>query len=73
LTSEDIKRIRHEQQDLCAWCSHPLGVKFAVDHNHKTGQVRALMHIRCNTFAGWVEKWQTLSEAERQRRVKILM
>jgi len=37
------------------------GVKdLAVDHNHKTGQVRQLLCHRCNVILGFAEKAENL-------------
>lgn len=63
--------MKTEQKGMCAWCLKPLGLKFAVDHNHLTGLARALMHISCNTEAGFVERWLTSSDAERKRRLVL--
>lgn len=46
-----------EQIGLCPICGNPLpkGYKAYIDHDHKTGKVRGLLHLRCNTFLGEYE------------------
>lgn len=42
-----------KQNGLCGICSKPeshFKFRLAVDHNHKTGQVRGLLCYRCNKF-----------------------
>ncbi len=67
LNRDEVRDMKTKQLGLCLWCLQPMGSKFAVDHDHKTGIVRGLMHIRCNTEAGFVEKWLSYSENDRQR------
>lgn len=60
LTAEQYKAMLLTQKGLCAICGEPeiaiLKGKLlclAVDHNHKTNQVRALLCKRCNTGLGY--------------------
>lgn len=32
----------------CYYCGEPLGVKFIVEHNHQTDEIRGLAHRSCN-------------------------
>lgn len=45
------------QKGLCAICKQPSKSKWrlAVDHNHKTGEARALLCLNCNTIIGYFE------------------
>ena len=58
ITLEDYNRMCEEQDGKCAICGTEdpggnSGVKrFAVDHNHDTGKVRALLCSICNTGLG---------------------
>ena len=58
--------VMHDQQSgLCAICNQPETVSskedgtpnwLAVDHDHKTGKVRALLCFKCNTTLSYFEK-----------------
>ena len=43
-----------KQKGVCAICGKPPdgGKRLAVDHDHKTGKIRGLLHVRCNTAIG---------------------
>lgn len=47
------------QLGLCGLCYEALPdniLECCTDHDHKTGQVRALIHRRCNIIVGMIEK-----------------
>ncbi|KIQ62398.1 hypothetical protein TR51_25470 [Kitasatospora griseola] len=53
ITPEDYDRLNTEQGGLCALCDRPEeNRRLAVDHDHETGKVRALLCSRCNTGLG---------------------
>lgn len=57
-----------EQRNVCAICKLPnvSDKAFAVDHCHKTGQVRGLLCSRCNLGLGlFQDDEETLREAAR--------
>ena len=64
LTSETYQALRTSQNELCACCGDSLltAKRVHVDHDHKTGKVRALLCDGCNLSLGhferegWVEK-----------------
>jgi len=59
ITLEDKKRMWEVQKGLCGICENPLSLDLSevcTDHNHLTGQVRALLHKNCNTVLGYEEK-----------------
>lgn len=53
LTVADFDRMKSSQGERCALCNRaPTKGKFHVDHDHQTGQVRALLCWRCNVGLG---------------------
>jgi hypothetical protein len=49
-------RLLKQQGDRCALCKLPCAEPEAVlDHDHKTGLVRAVLHRGCNSMLGKVE------------------
>lgn len=63
LTTSELKVIRQQfqitQQNRCAICQGPISTKPGqdpvLDHDHKTGAVRAVLHRSCNALLGKVE------------------
>ena len=58
LCLEDYFKLLHKQKGKCAICGTTKpGARygrFAVDHNHQTGQVRGLLCNCCNSFLGHI-------------------
>ena len=61
LREDDITRMRAEQNDCCPVCTKPLEarhpdtgkvIRICVDHDHRTGNVRGLLHDHCNKALG---------------------
>ena len=56
ITIEDYDRMLEEQNGRCAICRTDkpggAGARFAVDHNHDTGNVRGLLCNNCNRGLG---------------------
>lgn len=49
ITAEEYDRILRRQGGRCAICGNkPRTIRFAVDHDHKTGEVRGILCKRCN-------------------------
>ena len=68
LTPKQVEERRKSQNNLCSLCNKPFTKKNRpqVDHNHTTGQNRALLHGVCNRVLGVIEKAKksgTLSNA----------
>lgn len=61
ITVEDFDAMLRLQKNKCAVClsSAPGGrwSRFAVDHCHKSGKVRGLLCMSCNTTLGRYESW----------------
>lgn len=53
ITPDDYDRMHEAQGGRCALCRNSeANRRLAVDHDHKTGKVRALLCARCNTALG---------------------
>ena len=67
LTVEKFNQMYADQNGRCAICGVSSDVErnLAVDHDHKTGKVRGLLCVFCNTLTGYVEK-----QPKRIKRVK---
>ena len=70
LTAAQVDALAEGQGQRCAICRELFknSRDRHVDHNHKTGQVRAMLCCRCNTRLGMVERedWQDfLQQAQR--------
>ncbi|UVB03001.1 DNA endonuclease VII [Xanthomonas phage vB_Xar_IVIA-DoCa2] len=63
LTAAQVKLVRvklaAEQSNRCALCGGQLGLKApldpVLDHDHRTGAVRGVLHRGCNSLLGKVE------------------
>lgn len=59
LRYEDYKKIHEMQQGRCACCQaheSEFQRRLHVDHDHTTGQVRALLCTRCNPLVGFAKE-----------------
>ena len=70
ITHEQYEQMYAKQRGLCAICLKPEArclygglSKLVVDHNHKTGRVRALLCHRCNVALGTVENEEFVKKA----------
>lgn len=67
ITRDQYEAMLEEQGNACALCrKEPKGsYNLAVDHDHKTGQVRGLLCAGCNRSLGYVEdpKWRKAAVA----------
>lgn len=53
MTPEEYEAMLQSHGGVCAICGGPGGVRgLAVDHDHKTGQVRGLLCGSCNPALG---------------------
>lgn len=52
LPGETIAGLIERQKGLCSVCGEVLAGRTVVDHCHKTGRVRAILHNCCNTVLG---------------------
>lgn len=75
--TKDIKQLREqiliEQRGLCAICGEVVMPDEAVlDHCHKTGYIRSVLHRGCNAFIGHMENNQARNRITPNRLSKIL-
>lgn len=61
ITSERYDEELAKQKGLCSVCGLPpndtdLQKNLVVDHNHTTGEFRALVHGRCNSVLGYAQE-----------------
>jgi hypothetical protein len=55
MTRAQIAAMRDAQAGLCAACGHaPKNGRFDIDHDHETGDVRALLCHGCNAALGFM-------------------
>lgn len=53
ITLEQYDEMFEKQNGVCAICKLPeITMRLAVDHDHKTGEIRGLLCQRCNRFLG---------------------
>jgi hypothetical protein len=74
---KDIKPLREqylkEQMGLCALCREPVNQEDAVlDHCHKTGYLRAVLHRGCNCYIGAMENNLARNKITPERLAMIL-
>lgn len=58
VTPERFANLWTECNSACGICGEAIVQrrgKFAIDHDHRTGQVRGLLCMPCNTSLGWFE------------------
>ncbi len=71
LKSSEIKTYRSQQLglqfNLCALCSEPIQDDAVLDHDHKTGLIRSVLHRGCNSMLGKVENNMVRNRMDRER------
>ena len=71
VTPEEYNDMYEEQEGFCDICGahqDSLSIRLAVDHNHTTGKVRALLCMKCNTDLGVYENREQEFKRYLQRR-----
>lgn len=66
ITSDEYNEMLEKQNGVCAICEEEFHRALYVDHNHKTGKVRALLCARCNSGVGYLEKGPDMFEKMKQ-------
>ena len=62
ITYQQKLDIIESQNGLCAMCGKEM-IVHALDHNHKTGRVRAVLCVKCNTGISYIEDKDFLERA----------
>lgn len=70
MTLEEYEEMLVEQNGVCAICKLECesGQRLSIDHNHQTGEVRALLCKKCNRHVGQVERAEVKGIFEYLRR-----
>jgi hypothetical protein len=59
LKHSEVKPLREkllkEQRGCCRLCGQPIVDDAVLDHDHKTGQLRGVLHRGCNSLLGKIE------------------
>jgi DNA repair exonuclease SbcCD ATPase subunit len=66
LTIEDFFNLYKAQDGACPICGEPLNQESkttVVDHDHVTGKIRGVVHHKCNTAIGYVERFRDRLQA----------
>jgi hypothetical protein len=77
LKYREVKPLREkmlkEQEYKCKLCEEPITdlSEAVLDHDHKTGQIRAVLHRGCNAFLGKVENSLVINRIS-QNRLKLI-
>lgn len=71
LKHSEIKLYREQtlalQNNLCALCSEPIIDDAVLDHDHRSGHIRAVLHRGCNSMLGKIENSMPRSRINPQR------
>lgn len=62
LTPEQLQKMEADQKGLCAICGCK-PTKLVIDHDHKTGKVRALLCKLCNVLLGAAKELESTLKA----------
>lgn len=62
ITTEQAEEMLREQKGLCDLCGKPLE-RGSIDHCHKSGKVRGIIHPNCNTLLGMAADDITMLDA----------
>lgn len=69
LSQDELDAMYEAQSGRCLICGNDFGLKFHIDHSHKTGQIRGLLCRSCNMMLGMAEDVpEVLEEAARYLR-----
>lgn len=55
MTEDEWRELLDRQGGVCGLCGKPARTNLVIDHDHKTGAVRGLLHPMCNGVLGKVK------------------
>lgn len=64
-------QLLEKQQGCCALCTEPVQEDAVLDHCHKTGQIRGVLHRGCNSLLGKIENNMPRSRVDIGRLAKF--
>ena len=65
------ERLLLEQTGCCALCQQPVSDDAVLDHCHKTGIIRGVLHRGCNALLGKIENNMSRNRVDLDRLSKI--
>lgn len=63
MTIPEFNHMMAQQNSVCAICREPSSETLHIDHDHKTGRVRALLCRHCNSAIGYLRESPLLARA----------
>lgn len=71
LKHKDISAYREQalalQGNLCALCEEPIHGDAVLDHDHRSGHIRCVLHRGCNSMLGKIENSMPRSQMDIHR------
>lgn len=75
LKYSEVKPFREQQftaqRGLCCLCDEPITDQAVLDHDHKTGIIRGVLHRGCNSLLGKIENNMTRNRVDLGRLSRI--
>lgn len=65
------EKLLTEQANCCALCQQPISDDAVLDHDHKTGEIRGVLHRGCNALLGKVENNMPRNQVNLERLAKF--
>ena len=66
------EKFLEEQENRCGLCGDEIEPEKAVlDHDHKSGQLRSVLHRGCNALLGKIENSMPMNQVDEQRLSEI--
>jgi hypothetical protein len=52
ITQNELLKLLKKQKHRCCICNNDISNRYAIDHNHKTNEIRGLLCLNCNSGLG---------------------